>query len=404
MSGVAGSRVRRWLAAAVAVVASAATGAARLSAGEAVADVRVRLEMTDGRSTEGVLRTISGEAVGLEVDGGTRSLPVADVRQLVRIDPPSLPAGRVHVELADGTGLDGDECLWSGDLATVSGAGGSIRLPIARVRRVEFRPGTDPRPAGWPAWLAAVPESPAADLVVVAKDDAHEVVECAITAVSPESVTVVLDGETIPVRRAKVLGLVWSRPRAAPAGARVTIAGGDLMAVSVACAEGEVVLDGRTRLPVGLLRAIDFAAGRTVALCDLTPDRLATEPFVGELAGIEGVGAFFAPRSAPPPAGSTVRTMVVRPRTLASWPVPEGARRFHAIVTRAAEARPQASVRLAIRADDRPVHEAVIDAASAEGVPMDVDVVGANRLELLVDFVGDDPGCAVRLERPLFER
>ena len=58
---------------------------------------------------------------------------------------------------------------------------------------------------------------------------------------------------------------------------------------------------------------------------------------------------------------------------------------------------------VAVRADDRPPREAVLD-ATATAAPLDVDVAGANRLEVLVDFAGGDAGCGVRFEQPVFER
>jgi hypothetical protein len=366
--------------------------------------VRVRLEMTDGGVVEGTLGSITIDAVAIATADGDRSVPVADVRRLVRVEPPPPHAGRVRVAFVDGTSVSGDEFVWEGDTAVVLRGAARVEVPIARVRRVEFGAAADA-----PAWLAALPDAATSDLVVVAKDEAHELVECAITSVSPEAVAVVLDGETIPVRRTKVGGLVWSRPPAAASGARVAINGGSLVAGAIEASGDRLVVDGGVRLPVGLLESIDFAAGRSVALGDLEPDRTATEPFIGDLTRVEGVASFFALRSVP--AGSSAaspadgeRTLVVRPRTVATWAVPAAARRFRAVVVRAAEARPQAAVRVAVRGDDRPAREVVVDATNPQGVAVEVDVAAANRLEILVDFVGDDPGCAVRLERAVFER
>jgi len=391
-----------WCPMIVALLACATAARPAAGAAEPAEGIRVRLELADGEMAEGLLRSLGAEAVGIEAAAGVRAVPLAEVRRLVRLDPPPAVPGSVRVELVDGTGIEGDDFLWSGDTATVSRPPAAIHLPVARVRRVEFRPADD-RAGGAPPWLGAVPEAPTEDLVVVAKADTTELVECAITGVSAEAVTVVLDGETIPVKRGRVVGLVWARPRTVAAGARVSIIGGGLVASSVELAGDALVIDGGARLPAGLLESIDFAAGRAVPLGDLKPERVETEPFVGALARVEGVAAFFAPRSGPPAAGTMAPTMVVRPRTRATWPVPPGARRFRAVAVRADNARMQAAVRVAVRADDRPVREAVLDAAS-NGAPFDVDVAAANRLEVLVDFVGGDAGCAVRFEQPVFER
>lgn len=374
----------------------------RAAAAETGTDLRVRLDLVDGETAEGILRSIDAESVGLAVVDRMQTLPLAEVRRLVRLDPPADIQGRVRVELVDGTGVEGDDFTWAGDTATVSRTPGAIALPIGRVRRVVFR--TADVPAAAPAWMAAVPDAPTEDLAVVSKGDAHELVECAITGVSTDSVTVVLDGETIPVRRGRVVGLIWARPPTAATGIRVAVVGGGLTASRVDFTGDALALDGGVRVPVAILESIDFAAGRTVPLGDLKPEQVETEPFVAALGGVEGVAAFFAPRIAPPAAGTTAPTVIVRPRTRATWPVPPNARRFRAVAVRADGARPQATVRVAVRADDRAAREAVLDAESAAGVPLDVDVAAANRLELLVDFVGGDAGCAVRLEQPVFER
>jgi len=374
-----------------------------LPAAEPEAGIRGRLELTDGSTAEGVIRSIGAEAVGIDGDEILRSIPLAEVRRLVRLDPPPSGRGRVRVEFLDGTGIEGDDFLWSGDTAVVARPPAAIELPIGRVRRVEFR-AADDRAGHAPAWLSAVPEAPTDDLAVVAKGDGHELVECAITGVTAETVTVVLDGETIPVKRGRVVGLVWARPRTAATGIRVALVGGGLVATSVELAAADLVVDGDVRLPAALLESIDFAAGRTLALGDLEPERVETEPFVGGLARVGGVATFFAPRFGPPAAGTTAPTMVVRPRTRATWPVPPGARGFRAVAVRADGARTQAAGRVAGRAEDRTPREAVLDAGAAGGTPLDVDVAAANRLEVLVDFVGGDAGCGVRFEQPVFER
>jgi hypothetical protein len=400
VSVVPRSALGAWSTVAAAVLAWTTHAAPCAAEAAPPGELQVRLELVDSGTAEGILRSIDAESIGIEAAGGRRAVPLAEIRRLVRLDPPPSVEGRVRVELVDGTCVQGDDFTWSGDSAAVSRSPVAIEVPIGRVRRVEFLAADA---AAAPAWLAAVPDAPTDDLAVVAKGDAHELVECAITGVSSEAVTVVLDGETIPVKRGRVVGLVWARPRIAATGARVAIAGGGVAASRVELAGDVLTLDGGLRLPAGLLESIDFAAGRTVPLGDLKPERVETEPFVGALARVEGVAAFFAPRSGPAAPGTTAPTLVVRPRTRATWSVPPGARRFRAVAVRVDGARTQATVRVAVRADDRSPREAVLDATTA-AVPLDVDVAAADRLEVLVDFAGGDAGCAVRFEQPVFER
>jgi acyl-CoA thioesterase-1 len=73
----------------------------------------------------------------------------------------------------------------------------------------------------------------------------------------------------------------------AATGARVALVGGGLVASTVELAGRDLAIDGGVRVPVGLLESIDFAAGRTVPLGDLKPERVETEPFVGGLARVD---------------------------------------------------------------------------------------------------------------------
>ena len=65
-----------------------------------------------------------------------------------------------------------------------------------------------------------------------------------------ESASVVLDGETTPVKRAKILGLEWLREPAEPAGGTVVrVAGGRIQAGLVRWSAEGLEIDGSLRLP-----------------------------------------------------------------------------------------------------------------------------------------------------------
>lgn len=398
------SRARPWAAVAAALLSVSTATAGRPRAADPAAD-GVRVDLVDGSVVMGGVVSIGSEELRIDTGDGERRLPLGDVRRLTRTGhSPAAAERRMRMDAVDGTWIEGDDFLWQGETATVVRGDATISVPISQVKRVVWR---DPTAA---AWLAALPADPVEDLVVVTSDDASEVVDCAIIAVSPEAVSVVLDGETIPVRRAKVLGLVWARPGAAESGVRIAIDGGRLAGRVVGIEGGDLVVDGVTRVPLAVVESIDFAAARSVALCDLEPERCSTEPFVGDLAAIAGVAAFFAPRvttaaaGTDPSSASGTRALVVRPRTVAVWRVPEAARTFRARVARGSGSRPGAAVRVTVRLDDRTAWEGVLDAKQPMAADVELDVGGAGRFELLVDFVEADPGCPVTIERGVFER
>ncbi|MFM7185201.1 MAG: hypothetical protein ACKO4Z_10570 [Planctomycetota bacterium] len=378
--------------------------AARVPAGDPPVVGAARVEVVDGSVIEGSLHSLTAEDVVVEVEGAERRLPIGDVRRVVLKNDHAPPAAlRMRMEAVDGTWIDGDDFVWEGEAATIVRGDVRLAVPIQHVRKVTWREPESPPPQ----WLSALPDDPDEDLVVVTSGDGSELVDCAITAVSPAAVTVVLDGERIPVRRAKVLGLVWSRPPAVEAGVRIALDGGRLACGHVTLEGGDLVADSGTRVPVDLVTALDFAAARSVALCDLQPERRSTEPYVGDLGGIAGVAAFFAPRVVPAAAdesgGSAAAAWLLRPRTALAWRLPDGSRRLRAAVVGSPGARPGAAVRMAVRLDGASGWEAVLDAAQP-AAELELDVAGVRRLELVLDFVGLDPGFPVRVERAVVER
>jgi hypothetical protein len=385
---------------AVVLVALAATAEEETPPGEPVA---VRVELADGTVSRGPLQAIDAERVTLASEDGPQTWPVAEIRRVVcestgRVAPPA-----AQVSLTDGGTLAGDDFTQQGEMAIIALPDGRIELPAERVQRVAWLAAGETAPA----WRAAVPPRPTSDLVVVRREDGPEFVECAVAGVGPESVTVVLDGDTIPVKRAKVAGIEWLRGAVPPAGGTVVrVTGGRLESGSVAWSPAGLVLDDAIRLPAGLLRSIDYAAGRTVPLARLDPERVDVEPFFGSLGRIEGLAAFFRPRTVADPDGDGSATLVVRPRTVASWRIPAAARRLRATLDRDVPAGSPARVIVAITVDDREAFRRQLDATTTTAGPIaiDCDVRDGRRLTLSVDFAAGDLGCGVRLSAAAFEK
>lgn len=368
-------------------------------------DLQVRVEGSAGTPREGSLRSIDRDAIELLVDGEPQRLPLADVRALTAIlataDRPGAPPA-VTVVGDGGLTIGGDDLRWEDGRAAIVRGDATIEVPIERVRRAAWRPaGGGNATVG--DWLAAVPAEPGADLVAVSRPEGFELVECAITAISPTAVTVMLDGERIPVNRGKVLGLVWVRPPAKAVAAsgmtQVSIDGGTLGAATVEWRDGWLVLDGEIRVPGAMLRSIDFAAGRTVALVAVEPEASSGEPFFGGLTAIDGLAAFFAPRIVTP--DDAPPAWLMRPRSTATWRVPEGSRRFRARAVRMAAAS-AAGVIVTARADDGPEWRQRL--AGDAAVPIEIAVADARRLTIGVEFADGGVGVPVRFDDAGFEK
>lgn len=374
-------------------------------AASAVAEgVNVRVELDDGTAREGRLVEVAAATLQLaDAAGGGQPIPLERVRAVGRIDSVALARGRVGLVLTDGTALAGEEFSWSGDTAVLTGPFGRVELPLARVQSVQWRAEGEPAAE---SWLDAVPEGTASDLVVIGKADGFEFVECAIAAIGPDTVTVVLDDETIPVKRSKVVGLRWLRGDKPPLGRTVVdVVGGRLRADTVAWTTVGLLLDAaaadrRTLLPAEALLRIDFAAGRTTLLADVAPETLAVEPFFSALARVEELAAAFAPRPVAADARHAKPGLVMRPRTVAVWRIPPAARRFRTALTSGVGAGP---AQVTITVDDRRVFEQMV--SGGEPLPVAIDVTGGRRLGITVDFgpAGALAG-TVRFEEPAIEQ
>jgi hypothetical protein len=252
------------------------------------------------------------------------------------------------------------------------------------------------------AWRAVLPESPETDLLVVGKQDEAaerlEVVECAIAAVTADAVTVVLEDERIPVKRTKVVGMWFLRPDAPAGGTRVEVDGGSLAANAVSWTPAGLVVDEVVRMPATMLRSVDYAAGRTVLLRSLRPERSETEPFFGAVGAMEELRPYFGPRF----VGAGAGTLLLRPRSRVVWRVPTDARRFRTAVAVEPGQRAPGDV-LSVLLDDREVFRRPIDESVA--TPVDIDVSGGRRLVIVVDFpAAGGLGGPLRLTAPVFEK
>jgi hypothetical protein len=381
-----------------------------------------RIEPSEGAAFDGRLQQVSPAEVTVESEGGIRRLPVESIRRIERLRADGAggaggaerQAAAVRLMCTNGSLLEGDDFAWDGGQATLLRREGPIELPIGMVRSVAWASVAKvPKPDGGDDdWFGGLRESLESDLVVVAKGEGVELVECAITAVSPDAVTVVLDEEKIPVKRSKVVGLHWLRDAAGVAGApetgfTVDLSAGSLRAGTIEWTPDGLVLDGKNpdravRMPAALLERIDFAAGRTTFLASVPTEKTAVEPFFGGLGGIDGLAAFFAPRAVP--ATEFDRPgLVMRPRTVAVWRIPAGSRRFRTTVAPATAQQPSAVPVVAVAVDDREVFRRAVD--EPRGLPIDVDCTGGRRLTLTVDFgTAGVVGGAVRFTEPAIEK
>jgi hypothetical protein len=368
----------------------------------------VTVAMSGGDTATGRLEAIDSTGVRLATESGPQAIELDAVRRVdCQRGGPAAVAG-VSVVGTDGARLTGTDVTWEGDTVRLETSEGVVTLPVARVRtidwlRAERQGGNDVEPA----WRQSLPDELESDVVVVAKGEETQCVPCAIVGITADAVRVVLDGETIPVKRDRVVGLQWLREPAAAGGIVVEVTGGVLPASQVERSPEGLVVDDVVRLPADCLRSVDYAAGRTTRLAGLATEQLDVEPFFGSLTEIDELIAAFRPRVVAGDDGSPRKDLLIRPRTVAVWRVPPGSRTFTTAISRGAAVGGGALVVIAV--DGREVFRGSVDDASAAGaagisigeVPLD----GARRLSITVDYGRAGPvGGIVILRDPLFTK
>lgn len=388
----------------------------------AVADVTVQdvvpvqdvvaVELADGTSPSGDLAGLSDASLDLVVEGSRKSLPVRDVRSITwkRADEPPARRRAVRVGLVDGSSLDGDDLIVSEKAASLVQDGRTLAIARESIETADFAAaggdgvgradGAEAADGNPPAWLAKLREggqekAAASDVVVVGSADKIEFVECAIVAVAPDAVSVLLDDETIRVKRSRVIGLKWLRTAdggrnggaAPPPSAVVEFDGGRLLAKRIAVEGGDVVIGLAAgepiRVPSAAMRRIDFAAGRTVSLVAVEPDTVMVEPWFGLFKAVDGLAGHFEPRKVAVPAGMIGGKpggggrwgLRLRPRTVIEWRLPEHSRSVAMTVA-------ESSSLVVIAIDGREVYRG----QPSEPVPVVAEASGARRLTVTVDF------------------
>jgi len=367
----------------------------------------VEVTTVDGVKTAGVLSELSAEQVVLETGDGPRTFAQTEILLLASIAEPSdaQPGGakaKVWVELTDGSKLTGvSYTAAKGKARLGTGQEDAIDLPLSAVRWVRFSQPDDQADA---AWSAHADGGLTADLIAVRKKTNVDFLEGVIGDVTDDSVTFELDGDKIPVKRAKIDGLVYFHqaggelPESASvledaAGWRLSLKSvkqnGDKLSV-------ETVSGVKLDRPLAGLVRLDYSSGKVVYLSQLDPESTQWSPFFDFSKESPSMAAFFQPRrdrgldQGSLTLGSKVftRGLAVASRTRLSYKVPPKSKKLKALVGIADSVGDEGSISLEIIGDGKKLFQRKITGKD-EPLELDVDLKGVRRLAIVVDY-GED--------------
>ncbi len=374
----------------------------------------VEVRQLSGQTVSGTLVAMSASSITIKGGDNTdTALPTADILGITpqsnsdlseqEIDAGQGLATTVSIVLTDGSRLQGVGITIAETDVTISPVTGdtSWKLPLGALASVRF---AAPAPKIDEQWkeIAAVARS--TDVLVVNKGDSLDYLEGVLGDVSDETVQFDLDGDAIAVKRSKVAGLLYYHPadaEGAEAVCRVHGRGGlFLVARDVSLVDGalHVVTPSGLQhdLPWSEVRHLDFSGGKVAYLSDLEPEIQRWTPYFEARQLPASAVRYYTPRrdqafDGEPLrlAGQTYRRgLAIRSRTELVYRLPGKFSRFVAVAGIDDRMRPQGHVHLMIYADDRLLLDCEMG-GSDEPVPVDLDLTGATRLRIVVDFGQD---------------
>jgi hypothetical protein len=368
-----------------------------------------RVTTIDGQILTGALDELGDRQLVVETAGAKKTFNSTDVRMVAPVEEKGVPKfangltgerrPAVWLETIDGSRIPGSTYSVTKGTAELKLAdGAALSLPTKSIRLVEF-PGTDGAAA---SWVGDLRTDLAADLIVVRKRDGIDYVEGAAGDVNDETVNFNVDSDNVPVKRAKVAGIVYFHP---PDSADLPeancvfddAAGWRVKARSVTLADGQLKIvttfGGELARPVESLKLLDFSPGKMVYLSDLPPVSRDWTPLVDFGKEAESLAKFYRPQvdrglddGALRLAGKIYpKGLAIPSRTTLTYKITGKGKRFKALAGIDDGVRAAGSVRLAIRGDGKPLYEAKISGRSPP-VDLDLDISGVKRLNILVDF------------------
>ena len=203
----------------VGIVALFVFWAARQSpAQESALKQDVIIALSNGDSVRGKLVSLDDENVTVSDTSkptpSTITTKTTSVREIT-VTSPSINSPKPIIGLIDGSYFTADTISTDDSKAFLSVGNSTLEVPRDTVHWIAFQ---EPQP-GSPdtdEWLEELPENPAADIIAIKRDTNWQFIECAINQITPENVVVLLDGESIPVKRSKIFGICWLRPGEKP--------------------------------------------------------------------------------------------------------------------------------------------------------------------------------------------
>lgn len=240
--------------------------------------IDVQVDLLDGTSKSGALTSLDAETIVLQADGTAQTIPLADVVEVSSsAEASNAEESSGHVLLHDGSQIYGRlKDITARDVKAESTVVGEILVPRTTVRAILL---SAPNPSWETQWGEFLKRDNQGDMLILKKRDGSglDFYGGVISATADDHVDFVLDGDTVPVPRSRIYGLLFEQDTKAPSGTiAVQFADESQLVARSLKSDGEVLTVDTSwkqtlQIPLSQIRAIDFSSGRFHYLSDLDP-------------------------------------------------------------------------------------------------------------------------------------
>lgn len=357
------------------------------------APVEVDVSQLSGEQQQGQLVALTPQTLTISMAGNEKSFPVAEITQLEF--PAASPAKGVADKSMQVTLVDGSvfNCT---DLRTAEGAVaiesahlGSFSVPLAMVASIRFG---EIDPAVTQAWRELQDRDLDNDLLIIRKNDVLDHLDGVVGGIDEKTIRFLLDGDTIPVGRQRVFGIVYLRrntDQAKPV-CRIDLADKEVVQAREVSWDGtnlraQLLSGTEISIPSDRLRTLDFSLGKIKYLAQMEPREIKHTPLLVDLtrtfsrdSNLDGGPLVLGNKS-------YSRGLCIHSKTYVKFRIGSEYRRFQAIMGIDRPVSELGNVHVTISGDGRTLLESDVDGSDAPRA-IDLDVTDVRDLEILVDY------------------
>ena len=377
-----------------------------LSAALATGAVEFEAQTVDGKSAVGRIAELNAQQLVLETTGGPSTFALSALAGLTRKPAPPATDRKfaIHIELVDQSLLAASGYTVRGGVAQLVLSGGEkLDVPTRAIRWVRFSAAADADEKLTKQWSEITETKADGDLLVVRKSGALDYLEGVQGDIDADICNFELDKEPVPVKRAKVEGVVYFHSAAAElpeAAGQILSSDGSRLAI------GKVELvDDKIKIatPAGVTLSLsledisrfDFSSGKIAYLSDLDPESATHVPYLGFAEEPAALREFYKYRRdigfEQNPLrldGKTYRKgLSLASRSVLVYKLPGKFRLFRGTIGIDDSVRETGDVHVAIKGDEKTLWEGEVRGTDPAR-ELELEIVGVKRLEVLVDYGG----------------